>query len=64
MAAQPGDGGRHGYPVTASALVGELAGYAYLPWLIIAGYPAMSLGMLVYILFRLPGAEGVRPART
>jgi hypothetical protein len=51
-------------PVTAIALVGELAGYAYLPWLIIAGYPAISLGMLVYILFRLPEAEGVRPART
>jgi hypothetical protein len=51
-------------PVTAIALVGELAGYAYLPWLIIAGYPAMSLGMLVYMVFRLPEAEGLRPART
>jgi hypothetical protein len=51
-------------PVTVIALVGELAGYVYLPWLIIAGYPAMSLGMVVYMLFRLPEAERVRPART
>ena len=50
-------------PVTAIAVVGELAGYAYLPWLIISGYPAMSRGMFVYMLFRLPEAEGVRPAR-
>jgi hypothetical protein len=51
-------------PVAAIALVGELAGYAYLPWLITAGYPAMSLGMLVYMLFRCQEAERVRPAST
>jgi hypothetical protein len=39
-------------PVAAIALVGELAGYRYLPWLIVAGYPAMSLGMFVYMLYR------------
>jgi hypothetical protein len=37
-------------PVAVIALVGELAGYAYLPWLIFGGYPVMSLGMLVYLL--------------
>jgi hypothetical protein len=38
-------------PVAAIAVVGELAAHAYLPWLIIAGYPAMSLGMLFYLLY-------------
>jgi hypothetical protein len=38
-------------PVAAIIVVGELAGYAYLPWLITAMYPAMSLGMLVYMLY-------------
>lgn len=38
-------------PVAAIAVVGEAAAYAYLPWLITAGYPAMSLGMLVYLLY-------------
>jgi hypothetical protein len=38
-------------PVAAIAVVGEVAAYAYLPWLITAGYPAMSLGMLVYLLY-------------
>jgi hypothetical protein len=32
-------------PVAAIVVVGELTGYAYRPWLITAGYPAMSLGM-------------------
>ena len=39
-------------PVAAIIVLGELAGYAYRPWLITAGYPAMSLGMLVYMLYR------------
>lgn len=39
-------------PVTLIILLGELAGYAYLLWLLTAGYPAMSLGMLVYMLYR------------
>ncbi len=39
-------------PVAAIILLGELAGYAYRPWLITAGYPAMSLGMLAYMLYR------------
>jgi hypothetical protein len=39
-------------PVAAIIMVGELAGYAYLLWLITAMYPAMSLGMLVYMLYR------------
>ncbi|HEX6268693.1 MAG TPA: hypothetical protein VFZ43_00530 [Anaerolineales bacterium] len=38
-------------PVAAIMVVGQLAGYAYLLWLITAGYPAMSLGMLVYMLY-------------
>lgn len=49
-------------PVLAIVVVGELAGYAYLPWLITAGYPAMSLGMLVYMLHRSQEVEHVRPA--
>jgi hypothetical protein len=48
-------------PVTAIAVVGETAGYAYLPWLIVAGYPAMSLGMLVYLFFRLPSLLTASP---
>jgi len=39
-------------PVAAIIVVGELAGYAYRPWLITAGYPAISLGMLMYMLYR------------
>ena len=45
-------------PVAAIVLVGESAGYSYLPWLITAGYPAMSLGMLVYMLARGPENVG------
>ena len=48
-------------PVAAIALVGELAGYAYLRWLITAGYPAMSLGMLVYMLYASQQADSIRP---
>ena len=39
-------------PVAAIILLGQLAGYDYLPWLVIADYPAMFLGMLVYMLYR------------
>ena len=39
-------------PVAAIIVLGELAGYAYLPWLVTAGYPAMSLGMLAHMLYR------------
>jgi hypothetical protein len=30
---------------------GELSGSPYLPWLTVAGYPALSLGMLAYLLY-------------
>lgn len=39
-------------PVAAIMIAGQLAGYAHLLWLITASYPAMSLGMLVYMLYR------------
>jgi hypothetical protein len=39
-------------PVAAIVVAGEVTGYAYRPWLITAGYPAMSLGMLTYLLYR------------
>ena len=39
-------------PVAAIIVLGELAGYAYLLWLVTAMYPAMSLGMLLYMLYR------------
>ena len=39
-------------PVAAIILLGQLAGYAYLLWLIIAMYPAMGLGMIAYMLYR------------
>src|SRR5205085_290736 len=37
-------------PVAAIAVVGEAAGDSYLPSLTVTGYPAMSLGMLAYLL--------------
>jgi hypothetical protein len=37
-------------PLALIVALGELSGYAYLPWLTIAGYPALSLGMLGYLL--------------
>jgi hypothetical protein len=37
-------------PLLAIVALGELAGYAYLPWLTVVGYPALSLGMLGYLL--------------
>ena len=55
-----GHGWRHSLAITVAMIVpvaliilfGELAGYAYLLWLITAGYPTMSLGMLFYMLYR------------
>lgn len=37
-------------PVAAIIVLGEVAGYDYLSWLVITDYPAMSLGLLVYML--------------
>jgi hypothetical protein len=51
-------------PVAAIMVLGQLAGlaaYDYLRWLLIAGYPAMCLGMLIYMLYRrdhFTGREG------
>ena len=39
-------------PVAAIIVVGQLIAYDYLTWLITAGYPVMSLGMLIYMLYR------------
>jgi uncharacterized protein (DUF2062 family) len=39
-------------PVAAIVALGQLTGAAYLLWLVTAMYPAMSLGMLAYLLFR------------
>ncbi len=39
-------------PVTLIMVVGQLAEYAYLLWLVTAMYPAMCSGMLVYMLYR------------
>lgn len=39
-------------PVAAVAVWGELAGSAYRLWLITGMYPAMSVGMLVYLAWR------------
>jgi hypothetical protein len=39
-------------PVAVIAVLGEMAGNAYLLWLITAMYPAMSLGMFVHMLYR------------
>jgi hypothetical protein len=39
-------------PVAAIVLLGQLTRAAYLLWLVTAMYPAMSLGMLAYLLFR------------
>ena len=36
-------------PVAAIAATGELAALPYLSWLVYAGYPAMSLGMFIYL---------------
>ena len=39
-------------PVAAIMVLGPLTAYDYLTWLLTAGYPAMSLGMLIYMLYR------------
>jgi hypothetical protein len=39
-------------PVAAIVVLGELTRAAYLLWLVTAMYPAMSFGMLVYMLYR------------
>lgn len=39
-------------PVAATVVLGELTRSAYLLWLVTAMYPAMSLGMLAYSLYR------------
>jgi hypothetical protein len=39
-------------PVTVIAVLGELAGYPYLLWLVTGMYPAMSLGMSVLLVYR------------
>jgi hypothetical protein len=39
-------------PVAAIIVLGQLAGVAYLLWLVTAMYPAMCLGMLAYMLYR------------
>jgi hypothetical protein len=39
-------------PVAAIVLLGELTRTSYLLWLVTAMYPAMSLGMVAYMLYR------------
>ena len=39
-------------PIALIIVLGQLTGFAYLLWLLTAGYPAMSLGMLFYMLYR------------
>lgn len=39
-------------PVAVIIVLGQLAAYAYIPWLVIADYPAMCLGMVIYMLYR------------
>ena len=39
-------------PVAAIMVLGPLSAYDYLTWLLTAGYPAMSLGMFTYMLYR------------
>jgi hypothetical protein len=39
-------------PVAAIMVLGQLTAYDYLTWLLTAGYPAMCLGMLAYMLYR------------
>ena len=39
-------------PVALIIVLGQLTGFAYLLWLLTAGYPAMSFGMLFYMLYR------------
>lgn len=39
-------------PIAAIVVLGELTGSAYLLWLVMAMYPAMSVGMVAYVLYR------------
>ena len=39
-------------PVVVIIVLGQLTAYDYLTWLLTAGYPAMSLGMFTYMLYR------------
>lgn len=39
-------------PVAIIAVIGELAGYAYRLWLVTGMYPVMSLGLILYMLYR------------
>jgi hypothetical protein len=39
-------------PVAIIATVGEIAGYAYLLWLVTGMYPVMSIGLILYMLYR------------
>lgn len=39
-------------PVAAIVVLGELTGSTYLLWLVMAMYPAMSVGMVAYMLYR------------
>jgi hypothetical protein len=39
-------------PVIVIVVLGQLTVYDYFTWLLTAGYPAMSLGMLTYMLYR------------
>jgi len=39
-------------PVAIIIVLGQLEGVAYLLWLITAMYPAMCLGLIVYMLYR------------
>lgn len=47
-------------PVAVIALVGELAGYPYLLWLVSGMYPAMSLGMSALLVYRRDRFMGPR----
>lgn len=51
-------------PVSAIVVVGQLRGSAYLLWLVTAMYPAMSLGMLAYLLYRKDVPGGRRLGRS
>jgi|RhiMetdeSRZDD1v2_1073273.scaffolds.fasta_scaffold03890_2 hypothetical protein len=39
-------------PVVVIIVLGQLTAYDYAIWLLTAGYPAMSLGMFTYMLYR------------
>ena len=39
-------------PVAMILVLGQFTAYDYRTWLLVAGYPAMCLGMLVYMLYR------------